>query len=74
MINLLAWLVMVRGIKNNNRDGVVRMLAGIGLKFLLYLLLYPGFLVGYKKSNKSIYHYIFCIIFIVHFFSGRTLA
>ena len=37
-INLLAWFVMVRGIRKSNRDGVVVLLAGIGLKFLLYLL------------------------------------
>ena len=38
VINFLAWVVMVRGIRKSNRDGVVVLLAGIGLKFLLYLL------------------------------------
>ena len=37
-INLTAWFVMTRGIQKSNRDGVVVLLAGIGLKFLLYLL------------------------------------
>lgn len=37
-INLTAWIVMARGILRSNRGGVVILLAGIGLKFLLYLL------------------------------------
>jgi len=38
LINLVAWLVMVRGIRRSNREGMFVLLAGIGLKFLLYLL------------------------------------
>lgn len=38
VINLSAWMVMARGILKSNRGGVVILLAGIGLKFLLYLL------------------------------------
>lgn len=37
-ISLVAFLVMSRGIFKSSRDGVVIMLAGIGVKFLLYLL------------------------------------
>ena len=37
-ISLIAYLVMTRGILQSSRDGVVVLLAGIGLKFLLYLL------------------------------------
>ncbi len=37
-ISLLAYLVMTRGILKSSRDGVVFLLAGIGVKFLLYLL------------------------------------
>lgn len=37
-INLGAYLVMTRGISKSSRDGVVILLAGIGIKFLLYLL------------------------------------
>ena len=37
-ISLIAYLVMTRGILKSSRDGVVILLAGIGLKFLLYLL------------------------------------
>lgn len=37
-ISLLTYLVMTRGILKSNLDGVVISLAGIGVKFLLYLL------------------------------------
>jgi len=39
LINLAAWILMARAIGKKNRDGVMVLLAGIGLKFLLYLLL-----------------------------------
>jgi hypothetical protein len=38
LINLASWIIMVRGIRKSNRDGVLVLLAGIGIKFLLYLL------------------------------------
>ena len=37
-INIAAWLVMVRGIRKGDRDGVVILMAGIGGKFMLYLI------------------------------------
>lgn len=38
LINLSAFLFMARAIGKENRDGAVIMMAGIGGKFLLYLL------------------------------------
>jgi hypothetical protein len=52
LINLTAWLVMVRGIRKSNREGVVVLLAGIGLKFLLYLLYLLVFWMVTKKLTK----------------------
>jgi len=37
-INFVAWFILVYGITKSNREGMVIVLAGIGLKFLLYLL------------------------------------
>ena len=38
-ISLSTWIVMARGIHNKGkREGVIILLAGIGLKFFLYLL------------------------------------
>ncbi len=35
---MAAWLIMNMGIRKSNREGVVVVLSGIGIKFLLYLL------------------------------------
>jgi len=51
-INLIAWFVMARGIQKSNRDGMVVLLAGIGLKFLLYLLYILVFWMVTKILNK----------------------
>ena len=37
-INMISYLLMSAGIQKSERGGVVVLLAGIGLKFLLYLL------------------------------------
>lgn len=37
VINLIAFLIMARGVHNQSREGVVYLLGGLGLKFLLYL-------------------------------------
>ncbi len=37
-INLVAYYLMSIGIQKSERNGVILLLAGIGLKFLLYLL------------------------------------
>jgi hypothetical protein len=38
VINLVAYLIMETGSRKNNREGMVILLGGLGLKFLLYLL------------------------------------
>ncbi|MEN8156917.1 MAG: hypothetical protein ABFS10_08200 [Bacteroidota bacterium] len=59
-INAIAWFVMVRGIEKSNRDGVVILFAGIGLKFLLYLFYILVFWLVTKNLTKP---------FIVTFFA-----
>jgi hypothetical protein len=59
-INLLAWIILTRGVKNNNRDGAVLMLVGISAKFLLYLLYILVFWLVTKIITKP---------FIVTFFA-----
>jgi len=38
IINLIAYVVMARGARKKDQGGVVTLMAGIGIKFLLYLL------------------------------------
>lgn len=49
-INLAAYLVISGGIQKNNREGVVHTMAGIGLKFFLYL----GFLLVFWLVTKNL--------------------
>ena len=60
LINLTAFLVMSIGIEKSKREGVVILLAGIGLKFLLYLLYILVFWLVTKNLLKP---------FIVTFFA-----
>jgi hypothetical protein len=52
LINLASWIIMVRGIRKSNRDGVLVLLAGIGIKFLLYLLYILVFWLVTKNLTK----------------------
>ena len=60
VINLTAFLVMSIGIQKSEREGVVVLLAGIGLKFLLYLLFFLVYWLVTKNILKP---------FIVTFFA-----
>lgn len=51
-INLIAYLVMIRGIRKGEREGTFILLAGIGLKFLLYLLMILVFWLVTKNLDK----------------------
>ena len=73
VINLITWLVMVRGIKNNHRDGVVRMLAGIGLKFLLYLLFILVYWLVTKNLTKPFIISFFALYLVFTFFLAGNL-
>ncbi|MFH0759390.1 MAG: hypothetical protein V2B15_19040 [Bacteroidota bacterium] len=74
VINLITWLVMVHGIKHNNRDGMVRMLAGIGLKFLLYLLFILVYWLLTKNLTKPFILSFFALYLVFTFFlTGSVL-
>ena len=52
LINLTAYLFMSYGIQKSNREGVVVLLAGIGLKLLLYLIYILVFWAVTKNLGK----------------------
>ena len=52
LISLITYLLLEKGISRQDRDGVVWMLAGIGIKFLLYLLYILLFWVVTKNISK----------------------
>jgi hypothetical protein len=73
LINLAAWILMSRAIGKNNRDGVVVLLAGIGLKFLLYLLLILVLWVVTKKLSKPFILVFFALYLGFTLFLGAHL-
>jgi len=72
-INLVAWFVMARGIQKSDRDGMVVLLAGIGLKFLLYLLYILVFWMVTKILNKPFIITFFALYLVFTFLLAAHL-
>ena len=72
-VNLLTFLVMHAGIRKNNKDGVVYLLGGIGLKFLLYLLFILLFWLATKNLSKAFIITFFALYLVFTFFTAGHL-
>ena len=72
-INLIAYLVMTIGIQKSNREGVVILLAGIGLKFLLYLLYILVFWLVTKNLSKPFIITFFALYLVFTFLLAAHL-
>lgn len=72
-INFLTYLLMSAGIRKNNREGVVFLLAGIGLKFLLYLLFILLVWILTKNLTKAFILTFFALYLIFTFFTAFHL-
>jgi hypothetical protein len=53
LINIAAWIILYRGIRKSNREGTFMVTAGLGLKFLLYLLYILAFWLVTKNLSKA---------------------
>ena len=73
IVNLLTYLVMYAGIQKSSREGVVYMLGGIGIKFLLYLLFILLFWIGTKNLSKTFILAFFALYLIFTFFTAGHL-
>lgn len=73
IVNLLTYLVMYAGIQKNNREGVVYLLGGIGVKFLLYLLFILLFWILTKNLSKPFIITFFALYLIFTFFTAWHL-
>lgn len=75
-INLVAFLVMTKGIQKSDREGVVILLAGIGLKFFLYLFYILVFWLVTKKLLKPFIitffalYLVFTFLLAIHLFKA----
>lgn len=72
-INFLTYLIMSSGISKNSKEGVVYMLAGIGVKFLLYLLFILLFWIATKNLSKAFILTFFALYLFFTFFTATHL-
>ncbi len=74
VINLASFLVLSAGIRKGERDGTMFLLAGIGLKFILYLFYILAFWLVTKNLSKPFIisffalYLVFTIFLAVHLF------
>jgi hypothetical protein len=73
IINFLTYLVMSAGIKKNDKEGVVYLLAGIGVKFLLYLIFILLYWVVTKNLSKPFILTFFALYLFFTFFTAAHL-
>lgn len=72
-INFITYLLMSAGIRKSNREGVVFLLAGIGLKFLLYLFFILLVWILTKNLTKAFILTFFALYLIFTFFTAFHL-
>ena len=73
LVNLFTYLLMFAGIKKNTREGIVLLLAGIGLNFLLYLFFILLFWIATKNLSKAFIILFFALYLIFTFFTAGHL-
>lgn len=72
-INLIAYMVMTTGIRKSNREGTVILMAGIGLKFLLYILYIMVFWLVTKNLSKPFIIAFFALYLVFTFLLAAHL-
>ena len=73
VINFITYLVMTKGIKQNSKEGVIYLLAGIGVKFLLYLLFILLSWIVTKNLTKAFIITFFALYLFFTFFTAAHL-
>ena len=73
VINVITYVVMSAGIRKNSKEGVVYLLTGIGLKFLLYLLFILLSWIATKNLTKAFILTFFALYLIFTFFTATHL-
>ncbi|MEN8201519.1 MAG: hypothetical protein ABFS28_02920 [Bacteroidota bacterium] len=73
LINIITFQVMVRGVIKMNKEGIVYLLGGIGLKFLLYLGYILVFWAVTKNLSKGFIITFFALYLIFTFFLAENL-
>ena len=72
-INLITYLIMIRGLVKKEREGMVILLAGLGVKFLLYLFYILGYWLVTKNISKPFILIYFALYLVFTFFLAGHL-
>ena len=72
-INLIVYLIMFAGIGKDHREGMLFMMGGIVVKFLLYLLFILLFWILTKNISKPFILTFFALYLIFTFFTAGHL-
>ena len=73
LINFLTFMVMSLGANKQNREGIVYLMGGIGLKFLLYLAYILVFWAVTKNLSKGFIITFFALYLVFTFFLAESL-
>jgi len=73
IVNLVTYLIMYAGVSRNNREGMVYLLGGIGVKFLFYSLVIMLFWIVTKNLSKAFILTFFALYLIFTFFTVAHL-
>jgi hypothetical protein len=73
VVNLITYLIIYTGIQRNNKEGVVFVLGGIGIKFLLYLLFLLLIWMSTKNLTKAFIVTFFALYLMFTFFTAGHL-
>jgi hypothetical protein len=73
VINFITYLLISAGIVRNSKGGAVYLMAGIGLKFLLYLLFILLSWIVTKNLTKAFILTFFALYLIFTFFTATHL-
>lgn len=68
LITLVSFLLMSKGIRNKGQGGMVLLLAGLGVKFLLYLMFLLVFWLVVKNLSKPFVLTFFALYLTFTFF------
>ncbi|HDR68710.1 MAG TPA: hypothetical protein ENN61_06620 [Bacteroidaceae bacterium] len=73
LITIFSFLIIARSIIKSNKDGLIYMFAGIGLKFFLYLLFILIYWIVTKNISKPFFIVFFLLYLIFTFLMFRSL-
>jgi len=73
LITIISFLIITRSIRKSNKDGMIYMLAGIGFKFILYLLFILIYWIVTKNISKPFIIVFFLLYLIFTFLMFRSL-